>query len=385
MKESIYISNYGPIIDAKIDDIKRFTVFIGESGSGKSTIMKVLSLFQWIYKMMCIRSFLYYSGIKKSPFRFTIKSYFQNDGLDDYLQSDTIIIYKNGYCTLEYKNGKLSGTTSYVPKNELSLEKVSFISDKRNLIPDILENHVSIKKRMFYLSETLDDYLKATEYIKELDIKYLGVKFVLKKTPQGNKHTIQPICETNRYSIKLNEASSGTQTLIPLSLIIEYFSQHYDLVDSMNKAILSYVSKADRLTDFKAVSNIGAFPNKNVHLFVEEPELSLFPSSQRDLLDFMANRCFVDNVKDYHISLMLATHSPYIINHLNVLLRRSGKNHSSYIDGNDLAVYRVYDGKLQNLMMNDDTSGEWIVNTNDLSEVMSDIYNEYVSLTDSIN
>jgi predicted ATPase len=63
MQESIIIKHFGPIKNIEINDIHPFTVFIGESGSGKSTIMKVIALFRWIYKMLCIRSYLKYANI----------------------------------------------------------------------------------------------------------------------------------------------------------------------------------------------------------------------------------------------------------------------------------------------------------------------------------
>ena len=50
MNEYLLIENFGPIDEVILDDIRPLTVFIGESGSGKSTIMKVLSLFRWMYK-----------------------------------------------------------------------------------------------------------------------------------------------------------------------------------------------------------------------------------------------------------------------------------------------------------------------------------------------
>lgn len=64
--------------------------------------------------------------------------------------------------------------------------------------------------------------------------------------------------------------------MVPLNLIVEYFSKHYDLVESLNRSILSYVSQSDNLKAFKAATNVGEFPSKRVSLFVEEPELSLF-------------------------------------------------------------------------------------------------------------
>ena len=78
------------------------------------------------------------------------------------------------------------------------------------------------------------------------------------------------------------------------------------------------------------------------------------------------------------MNLMVATHSPYIINHLNVLLRR--KEPAPRIAAEDIGAYLVAEGALQNLMARDADTGEWVVDTADLSEPMEDIYNEYQAL-----
>jgi predicted ATPase len=137
MQESIIIRNFGPIKDIEIKNISPFTVFIGESGSGKSTIMKVLVLFRWLYKMVSIRSYLKHSNITESPFKFDFNSYLKNNGFekDTYLKENTEIIYTKGSITIHYKN-KLAASP-LVPENELSLDKMCFISEKRNQISDI--------------------------------------------------------------------------------------------------------------------------------------------------------------------------------------------------------------------------------------------------------
>ena len=43
-KEYLSIKSFGPIKDVKLDNIKPFTFFIGESGSGKSTILYIISV-----------------------------------------------------------------------------------------------------------------------------------------------------------------------------------------------------------------------------------------------------------------------------------------------------------------------------------------------------
>ena len=379
MNESLEIKRFGPIDHLVIEDIKPITVFVGESGSGKSTIMKVLAIFRWIYKMVGIRSYMKdYSSIKKSPFRFNFPFYLKQDGLDGYLSQDTYIHYSRGTCAMEYSNSKFKLLRQRIPTNELNLEKISYISEKRNLIPDVLDHNLVITKKAFYLNEVWGDYMLAAEQIQELDMPFTNVKFVKRKTKQGVKHSIQPMGTSKSYTIDLKEASSGMQSSTPLSLIVEYFSHHYDLVKAMNKSVLSYLSEQDNLKDFHSEMNIGDFPFKRVNLFIEEPELSLFPDNQVGLIDFLLDRCFRSKTGDYDITMMISTHSPYIVNYLNVLLRRP--ENCIHINKEWLAVYRLYEGGIQDLMMRNADNKVVAVDTRDLSETMQTIYNEYVGL-----
>ena len=78
---------------------------------------------------------------------------------------------------------------------------------------------------------------------------------------------------------------------------------------------------------------------------------------------------------------MLTTNSPYILNYLNVLIRASYYNRSRpYIEPENIIVYKTTGKELMNLMMTDEGTGEVVVNVLDLSEVIENIYNEYMSL-----
>lgn len=382
MIESLEIKDFGPIKHIHVEDIKSMTVLIGESGSGKSTIMKVLALSRWLYKMMSIRSYLKYSGVKKTPFRFRIDSLLRTIGLENYMRTSSIITYKNDEVVIRLENGNLNGTSQYIPKSQLSLEKISFIADNRNLVADIIEGKISVKKQ-FYLNETYEDYVKASESIRDFGVDYLGVKLEVRKTQQGLKHRIVSNENGNTFDIKLSDASSGMKNIMPLNLIVEYYSKKFDIVGSMNQAIFSYVTKADSLKDFKAVENVGELSHKRVHLFIEEPELSLFPESQLHLMDFITDRVVSNGPRDYDMSLMIATHSPYIVNYLNVLLSR--KTNGDYlndrpgVDEKQLDVYRVFEGEIQSLMTLT-KDGKTRVDATDMVETMEAIGNEYAEL-----
>ncbi len=393
MQESITIRNFGPIKEIEINDIRPFTVFIGESGSGKSTIMKVLVLFRWIYKMVNIRSYLKHANISKSPFEFDFKSYLNNNGISDYLKPETDIIYQKGSIIIHYKTALRSSPIS-VPKEELSWEKMCFIADKRNLIPDILaaskisskmpgEKAVKIDDAInFFLRETFNDFMIASDkqYVPELNLDYLGVRYFSEETNMGTKYFIEGISEDRIHQpIKLEDASSGMQTVTPLSVIIEYFSKHYDFSKRFNNKVIKFLSDIDSLKDFRSDLNIGDIQHKNIHFHIEEPELSLYPESQRSLINFIVNRCFIEKHNDYNMTVMMATHSPYIINHLNLLIKANDKY--KLVEGaklayEDIAVYQVDEGEIYDLKI----QNKRLIYTNPLSDTINNIYNEYKML-----
>ena len=124
--------------------------------------------------------------------------------------------------------------------------------------------------------------------------------------------------------------------------------------------------------------NVGEIKDRNVHIFVEEPELSLYPESQKSLMDFLVDRCF-NHSRDYHMTLMIATHSPYIVNYLNLLIKRNeAADHTPYkMAFEDVNVYEICGGTACSLRMDD---GYRIINATSLSDPISSIYKEYNAL-----
>ena len=85
MNEYLRIQNFGPVVDIELDNIVPLTVLIGESGSGKSTVMKVLSMFRWIYKRVVLRSYVRQAKIKKTGIGIQMKTLLKTSQLNEYL------------------------------------------------------------------------------------------------------------------------------------------------------------------------------------------------------------------------------------------------------------------------------------------------------------
>ena len=375
-RESLIIRNLGPIHEVELNDISPMLVLVGESGGGKSTILKVLALFQWIYKMMNIRAYLSKSGVSRSPFRFSWQTYMRNAGFEKYLKPDTEIVYKVGSCIISYAYGKLN-TSSDIPEEEMSLVKVAFVSDKRNMISNLVAGKAK-NNYDFYLGQTFEDFVAATRVIRKHDIDYLNVRLTVEKGNNGENFYISGTNEEETFKIGFEDASSGMQNVSPLSVNVEYFTHHFDPVGAANKMVFKYLSESDDLKNFAAKQNLGEWNNRVVSLLIEEPELSLYPESQTELVDSLVSRCF-DEGLSHQVRLSIATHSPYIVNYLNLLSARAQfrvKDGKPSLAMDKMSVYHVEDGYAYSLKVNS-KNGSQIINTRVLSDPISAIYQSY--------
>lgn len=386
MAESLTIRNFGPIKEIEIPILRPLNVFVGPSGSGKSTIMKVLAAFQWLYKMLCIRSYLKRSGVKRSPFRFRVEDLLKHNGLSGYMQPDTEIIYRNESTELIYnRRSKLQGANTLVPPQEISLEKIAFISDKRMTIPNILSGMINIRHGLFYLEDTLENFMLAWDAIPSTEVDYLGVKFETKRTGAGRRIMVVPLSDdATDYALPLHEASSGIQSVSAVHYIAEYFARHYDLVNSINSSVLSYLSRSDSLSDFKTQTNIGDFPRRRITLHIEEPELSLFPDNQTGLMEYLYRNFFSAEERPDHIAFQLnvATHSPYLVNHLNLMFKAAETRrpiNGATLNFEDVNLFYLHSGVLNDMRL----LNAPIMNTDVLSNTIENIYELYDALTET--
>lgn len=387
MKESIIIKNFGPLKEVEIDDIKPLTVFIGKSAGGKSIIMKVIVLMRYIYKMVNIRSYLKNAKITRSPFKLRFNSLL-HDGLKGMITAQTEIYYTveingNKY-TLKYTNRGLQSDIN-IPDKDLIFFKEAYVSGMRSLIPIWASKAVSVKGENlgFFFHETFNDFNDATDVIKEQKLEYLNLKMKVRKSGNRPKlFTIESL-QNDAVPIELRYASSGIQTSAPLVAIVHYFAQEFSFKDAFQRSVLNYLYKQDLLTKFTLGINRNKL-GKYVHIHIEEVELSLAPEDQRAFMSNLVEEVFHKNKKDRKLGLMVSTHSPYIVNHLNVLLRaryfEKARENYPFLEKDDIAVYRVNEGKIISLMATDNDTGEYVINALDMSDTMERIFEEYESM-----
>ena len=154
----------------------------------------------------------------------------------------------------------------------------------------------------------------------------------------------------------------------------------FSFKEAFNRSVMNYLYEMDDLSKFKAVSEPTELP-KVVDIHIEEPELSLFPDAQCRMIDELIYKA-THAKADRKVSLMLATHSPYVLNYMNVILNQKDDNHAM-LTSNNTAIYRIYEGMTQNLVMKNENNLD-VVDTYDLTEIMSSIFNKYKELTNDL-
>jgi len=380
MKESITIRNVGPLRDISIDELRPFTVFIGASGSGKSLLMKVISLMRFIYKKANVRAFLQNSGIRRTPFRIRLDSILHDEMKYYILKENVEIEYRvtadsgNSY-SIRIADKKVSLPKS-IANEDLIFTKESWVSETRNVITAWKNNPANSKGWLgFFFHETLADFDEAITTEKNIGMDFVGANMTISLV--NGMRRLMLSMPGKHEAIELRFTSSGIQTAAPLSTLAQFYAKSFSFKDAKRRSVLSYLYDADRLADFHPQIELSAI-NSIINMHVEEPELSLDPSAQIRLVYDMVDMVF--NKASNRMTLTFATHSPYIVNALNLLINSTDPE-SVRISCDKTAAYNLVDGQLINLMSTDE-SGRPLVDTSDLSDPMERLYKEYVRLLD---
>ena len=322
----IKIKNFGPIKGGFQDngewlDINKVTVFVGNQGSGKSTVAKLISTFTWIEKVLVRGDYDQKWFEKKNKFKNTFLPYHR---LENYLKSATYIEYVGEVYTIKYEKEFLTIIPHMV--ETYPLPQIMYIPAERNFLTYI-KGAKELKLSSASLQEFNTEYGNAKEEMKgamKLPINDTDIEYdKLNKTLN---------LKGKEYKIKITEASSGFQSFVPLYLVSNYLARSVKKQNEskepmseeeqirFKKGVQEIWSNESLTGEQKrlALSVLSSKFNKTVFInIVEEPEQNLFPSSQWQMLQSLLalNNINIGN------KLIMTTHSPYLINYLTLVVK----------------------------------------------------------------
>lgn len=290
MNEILTIKKFGPIEDMTLE-LRAITIFIGDQGTGKSTVAKVLSVVKQMFDLVL-------EDESKQTFRFKERAFEEQleiHGLSSYLKKDSFIEYNDSENHFKYADEKIEvnhGKGERKTKNTRIGEFIPANREAAILLKDssnsIISGSTPLPKIFYYFGERIKNAKKIKKiynYDEVLDVSY---EF-------SNDRDV--IIMKNGKRIMIEDASSGIQSGIPLLLAFDH-----------------------------AVESMYPTPNRIYHrrnrpyIIIEEPELNFFPATQKKIMEYFISKIKISEEIDYYCGLVITTHSPYILTSLNNMM-----------------------------------------------------------------
>ena len=407
----LIIRNIGPIKEIDVE-FKRFNFIIGPQSSGKSTIAKIFSTCSWIEKEVAT-TMNEKAVANAADFRSLMEDFHK---MTNYFDKQSEVLFETDVILISLKGEAF--TIKLKDQKAYRREKICYIPSERNSVT--LPELQGIEFGPTNLRSFLFDWFNAREFYDELNktnILDLGVRYYYDPDELKYKDRIEHV-NGKTYHIPLGSASSGLQSVVPLQIMLQYYSDQYfttyaektsfdtdaktrkirqkltdtivlqqmfpDEVNPNNRSqLIKMANERLHKGDPEAQSLLRDYQSEVERLtvpirtsfIIEEPEQNLYPFTQVALLETMLKLCFNDRSHRCTIT----THSPFILNYLNVLIERFNKGLFDKVNLNpqELSVFATTDGRLTDLMQVNTKTGAMSVNAEDLVEAMRYMYREY--------
>ena len=306
----LIVRDFGPVKNIEIE-LKDINIFIGEQSVGKSTIAKIITILTDHISLMSI--------IKNDMAEWNRRLAKYN--LDIYEEDDYTIIYEmyNDDFTFhfEIQSGSLD---VYVVKDGDRIE------DRKLIFKEI------VGSKIIYHDEALDTYFKMSEnkndgYQKALEnlmsnSLYIPAERIIYSVI-NNLLPALTLVESSipgnllRFMVELQNAKSMYPELDMPLLGISYKKEDIDdyFVITSNRRKLPVSAASSGIQSTMPLLQVihYAIRHKEYSTFViEEPECNLFPEKQVELLEYILRL-----TKDEDRTLIITTHSPYILSAMN--------------------------------------------------------------------
>lgn len=319
------IKNFGPIKEGKIET-KKVTVLIGNQGSGKSTVAKLLATFCWIEKYVFRTED---TNTIQNEFNSSFTKFLEYHRIEDYvsINDDSYALYEGIASRIEYSVCPWdSNVKQLTPSNSnYVLPKITYFPAERNFVSSIKKSKEGSNYRLW--SQSLQEF---KEIFQEAKVNLQGTLLL-----PINDIEIQYLKQNDTllimgedYTIPLSASSSGFQSFVPMFIVVDYLSKmlqsgqemsdeerekfRRESADILNNHIFTDEQKRMLLSNLAGKINV-----KRTINIIEEPEQNLYPSSQRSMLNSLLG---YNNEVDGN-ELILTTHSPYILSYLMLAIQ----------------------------------------------------------------
>ncbi|KRH96230.1 MULTISPECIES: AAA family ATPase [Cylindrospermopsis] len=325
----IKVQNFGPIKSGLVEndglvDIRKITVFIGNQGTGKSSIAKLISMFSWLEKQLYRGSLDEKDVISRNRL---VNIYCNYNNLKKYFRSGTEIEYRGSAYTMTYADSKLTINRSDNTPRKYVLPKIMYIPAERNFF-SVIKKAEKVKGLPLMLLDFFKELERSQQELSEtLDLPVGNVKLEFDQTSQNL------ILRGDNYKLNISEASSGFQSLVPAFLVSRNIALSINQNQGSSQSELSAEEQKRLTTEIQAIINdenlskevkkaalellSSKYRNECFLNIVEELEQNLFPTSQRDILYKLLE--FVNITAGN--TLIMTTHSPYIIDYLTLAIK----------------------------------------------------------------
>jgi hypothetical protein len=263
--------------------------------------------------------------------------------------------------------------------------KVAYIPAERNFVSAV-NNLSDYSEEDDNLQDFVNTWYKAKKkYTKSNALNLMGLhaKFFYQESDMTDN-----ILLDSGEELPLTSASSGLQSVIPLLVLINWLSDgiyeeekpfspiEQEKIVELLKALPDGLKddKVKRLLE-RMTGFIKGYVYSHTQFIVEEPEQNLFPETQCELLNYLL--AAINHGKGHR--MVLTTHSPYVLNQLNLLFKAFDKNvliSNASLNYDDTNVFAIEDGELRDLKV----QNAHMVDPEYLVQFISSIYRQYAEL-----
>lgn len=410
MKETLRVKDFGPIKDIELD-LRKTTVFIGPQGSGKSTLAKLIAIF---------RDWNFLKEFKMNQEKGQILSQaFQNYNIQNYIQ---FVDDKNSlktefqYTSENYSIKILNGKMSVYTQGE-SMLAIDYLRNKEHRIKDEIDKAKSIPTELKIpqsnqdrkaLSDFMKNYRKRLNDIFNESFPYIFTKSIYIPTERFlisavsssllslvNNNISLPRCLTEFGTYFENARRQLSSFKIPFLGITYRYENNMDRIFLDNNQVFNLSESASgfqAVIPMKVVIGYYSMLNDSINysFIIEEPELNLYPTTQKHLIYYLSERC----TQGYN-ELVVTTHSPYNLSAFNNLLLayQTAQKHpeqkvaieavipeKSWINPDDFAAYYINSAGTARSVFNQKTGLIAENELDDVSELIGEEFDELMEI-----